>query len=215
MHVIVLFIVLLAAITLPFTLYAETSNSNRPELNQSFSYNFGNTLLLFAGGLALKKPTGGGVFLPFHFAYQRKKSDEDITEMDMIYRYDNHDTFQGYNEYLVLLGKRFRVDKWDDWTWGAKAGFGYASGLISNKYEDEDGKIFSLGKQKTYRCFEGAAKLDLKKETEISDGWNYQYGAGVLFIIPLVCQNTQSWSTIGTLVHRVVPVLDLSVNYNF
>ncbi len=189
--------------------------SGESDNKNAISFNAG--YLALVGGIAysLKDVTGKGLFLPFHLTYQRRGNSKSITELDLIYRYDNHGTFAGYNEFLVMFGKRFYLGKSQKWTWGLKTGLGYVSGPVNNKALDEFGNIITVGEQITYSCLQGAVAIDIKRDAKLSENWSFTYGGGALFIIPVSCENTPEWSTLGIFVHRTVPVVDLSFKYNF
>jgi hypothetical protein len=182
------------------------------DLKQSLSFNFANTALFSGAGLMLKESVGGGVFLPLHFSYQRK-TDGEIQELDFIYRYDNHAYFSGYQEIILAYGKRFALG--GEWTWGAKFGVGYAFGPQNDVYENEQGQLERESKVAYYRCFQGVTNIDFKNETPLKENWNFRYGGGLLLILPLACNRGEDWSTLGLIVHRIVPVADVSLNYNF
>lgn len=178
------------------------------ELSHSFGLNVGQPALIFPIGLALKDPTGDGIFLPLHFSYER-----DDWQYQFIYRYDAHGTFRSYHEFLAVVGKRFTLN--EAWTWGTGLGAGYVSGELNNRFEDFDGSIIEEGEAAPYTCLQATASVDVRSRQELGSNWSMDYGVGLLGILPIGCEGTPEWSALGILIHRLHPVVNLSFSKFF
>lgn len=198
----------------------ESQAKNPSDNNTSISFNYGEFLAFSTAGKALDNGTGGGQFFPFHFTVQKTDKLNNIHEFDVIYRYDNHSTFNGYNEFILMYGRRYSFSNLEGWTWGLKGGIGYVKGPLNGAADEEE--FFFEGDPQTlseggeiYSCFQGASQFDVYKESKLNNNWNLRFGGGALLIIPLGCKNEPEWSTLGYIVHRIVPILNAGIAYFF
>jgi hypothetical protein len=178
------------------------------DATHELSFNVGE----FLEKAALSKLLGGadsGWFLPFHFGYARRVSGRGSLILNYVHRFDNHGTFDGYRENLLLAGWRSEVD--DGWSWSAMLGGGSVAGPLGQA--DIPGVV--LPPAPIYRCEELALQVGFEKGIVWEQGWSTSLGAALLLIRPLRCQNEPLWSGIGILVHRVVPLLKWELSYRF
>lgn len=166
----------------------------------------------FTEKVVLSKALGGsssGWFLPFHFTYSKDQNEFYQWTMDLVYRFDNHGSFKDYSEYLALFGVGYKFQP--DLIGSLKVGGGFARGEHSGQTQGKNGGWVSG----TYKCSELALQSSFQKRSDLGGHWLMGVGGGLLMILPTDCENEPKFSTIGTLVHRWVPILNLDLIYKF
>lgn len=153
--------------------------------------------------------THSGWFLPFHLTYSRDLNDEFQLTADFIYRYDNLGSFNGYEEHLFLAGVGYRL--YSDVIGTLKFGGGKARGQLLKPTKGFDGNLV----EGVYSCSELAAQANLQKRNEISESFEMGLGGGLLLIMPTSCQNRIALTSLGVLVHQIVPVFNWDLIYKF
>jgi hypothetical protein len=165
----------------------------------------------------LSKVLGGsdaGWFLPFHFNVTFNISATSTLSTDLVFRSDNHGTFTDYKEYLLLVGLEREVS--DGLLGSIKIGGGHVAGHRSPSYFFADGTPYDSGEELLlYTCPELAAQASLYQKFRMGDRWTSSFGAELLVVRGLGCKNTPSWSAIGYLVHRYIPILKWNIGYVF
>ncbi len=133
---------------------------------------------------------------------------------DLVFRSDNHGTFTDYKEYLLLVGLEYEVS--DGLLGSIKIGGGHVAGHRSPSYFFADGTPYDSGEELLlYTCPELAAQTSLYQKFRMGDRWTSSFGAELLVVRGLGCKNTPSWSAIGYLVHRYIPILKWNIGYVF
>ncbi len=191
-------------------IYIEKRKSpNLLEPTVTFNFNISEFLIIYS--LSLKYAyEKGRYFLPLHFngSYLFKK--KYALTYEFIFRRDTYGTFDNYNEYIFLLGIRYSLfsENLKGFYILSRLGYGYSSGNL-NDYETKH-------KKPLYVCHVLGIEPEVGYSIHFySNKINLDLGIGVLVLCPLKTKNEFELSTIGIVIHRIVPIINIGLGVCF
>ncbi len=177
-------------------------------------------------------------FLPLHFNGSLKYNSSFAFYGGFIYRRDTFGTFSNYNEFIILGGLRyspFISNNVSNLYLATRIGYGYAKGNFTNYIEinhfnkgrdfifyRENGNFYEV-KGELYQCHELALESEVGYSIIFSDNHiNIDLGLGILCLIPIYISQVKlsrdpywGWSLLGMIMHRFVPIVNISIGYSF